>query len=64
MIPVATTTGAVRLEDTKAARGLAADCQQVHADEPEAGQRMADECMSPEQYVAAEAIKKAPAERF
>jgi len=24
------------------------------------GQRMADECMSPEQYIVAEAIEKAP----
>ena len=60
MIPVATTTGAVRLEDTKAgAVGLQIANKSMLMNQ-KLGQRMADECMSPEQYVVAEAIKKAP----
>ena len=36
MFPVVTSTGAIRLEDQKAGRGLAAIGQQIHVDEPEA----------------------------
>ena len=64
MIPVATTTGAVRLEDTKAGAVWLQIANKSMLMNQKLGQRMADECMSPEQYVVAEAIKKAPAERF
>ena len=60
MIPVATTTGAVRLEDTKAGAVWLQIANKSMLMNQKLGQRMADECMSPEQYVVAEAIKKAP----
>ncbi|MFN7856509.1 MAG: hypothetical protein ACK5OA_08030 [Acidovorax sp.] len=60
MSPVATTTGAVRLED---ARGGAVWLQIANKSmlmNQRLGQRLADECMSPEQTVVAEAFKKNP----
>lgn len=56
----ATTTGTVRLED---ARGGAVWLQIANKSmlmNQRLGQRLADECMSPEQIVVAEAIKKNP----
>ena len=60
MIPVATTTGAVRLEDTKAGAVWLQIANKSMLMNQRAGQRLADECMSPEQVVVAEAIKKNP----
>lgn len=60
MTPVATTTGAVRLEDQKAGAVWLQIANKSMLMNQKLGQRMADECMSPEQYVVAEAIKKAP----
>lgn len=60
MAPVATTTGTVRLED---ARGGAVWLQIANKSmlmNQRLGQRLADECMSAEQVVVAEAIKKNP----
>lgn len=60
MSPVATTTGTVRLEDQK---GGAVWLQLVNKSmlmNQKLGQRLADECMSPEQHVVAEAIRKNP----
>jgi hypothetical protein len=60
MVPVATTTGTVRLED---ARGGAVWLQIANKSmlmNQRLGQRLADECMSPQQIVVAEAIKKNP----
>lgn len=60
MTPVATSTGAVRLEDQKAGAVWLQIANKSMLMNQKLGQRMADECMSPEQYVVAEAIKKAP----
>ena len=60
MSPVATTTGTVRLEDQK---GGAVWLQIVNKSmlmDQKRGQRLADECMSVQQTVVAEAIKKNP----
>lgn len=60
MSPVATTTGAVRLEDHKAGAVWLQIANKSMLMDQKRGQRLADECMSPEQLVVAEAIKKAP----
>lgn len=60
MAPVATTTGAVRLEDHKAGAVWLQIANKSMLMDQKKGQRMADECMSPEQFAVAEAIKKAP----
>lgn len=60
MTPVATSTGAVRLEDQKAGAVWLQIANKSMLMNQKLGQRMADECMSPEQVVVAEAIKKAP----
>jgi hypothetical protein len=62
MTPVATTTGAVRLEDQKAGAVWLQIANKSMLMNQKLGQRMADECMSPQQYVVAEAIKKTPQE--
>lgn len=60
MAPVATTTGAVRLEDqTGGAVWLQIANKSMLMDQKR-GQRLADECMSPEQTLVAEAMKKNP----
>lgn len=60
MAPVATTTGAVRLEDqTGGAVWLQIANKSMLMDQKR-GQRLADECMSPEQNLVAEAMKKNP----
>jgi hypothetical protein len=60
MTPVTTSTGAVRLEDHKAGAVWLQIANKSMLMNQKLGQRMADECMSPEQVVVAEAIKKAP----
>ncbi|MDD2545955.1 MAG: hypothetical protein PHI55_06670 [Burkholderiaceae bacterium] len=60
MSPVATTTGTVRLEDTKAGAVWLQIANKSMLMNQKLGQRLADECKSPEQIVVAEAIKKNP----
>lgn len=60
MSPVATTTGTVRLEDAKGGAVWLQIANKSMLMNQRAGQRLADECMSPEQVVVAEAIKKNP----
>ena len=60
MAPVATTTGAVRLEDQKAGAVWLQIANKSMLMDQKKGQRLADECMSPEQLVVAAAIKKNP----
>lgn len=60
MAPVATTTGAVRLEDQRAGAVWVQIANKSMLMNQKLGQRMADECMSPQQVVVAEAIKKNP----
>ncbi|WP_027016621.1 hypothetical protein [Comamonas composti] len=60
MAPVPTSTGAVRLEDKMAGAVWIQIANKSMLMNQKAGQRLADECMSPEQLQVAEAIKKAP----
>lgn len=60
MTPVATSTGAVRLEDQRGGAVWLQIANKSMLMNQRAGQRLADECMSPEQVVVAEAIKKNP----
>ena len=60
MSPVATSTGAVRLEDTKAGAVWLQIANKSMLMNQRLGQRLADECMSSEQVVVAEAIKRNP----
>ena len=60
MSPVATTTGAIRLEDQKAGAVWLQILNKSMLMNHKLGQRLADECMSPEQVIVAEAIKKNP----
>lgn len=60
MSPVATTTGTVRLEDTRGGAVWLQIANKSMLMNQRLGQRLADECMSPEQVVVAEAIKKNP----
>ncbi len=60
MAPVATTTGTVRLEDQKAGAVWLQIANKSMLMDQKRGQRLADECMSPEQYQVAQAIKKNP----
>lgn len=60
MAPVATTTGAVRLEDQRAGAVWVQIANKSMLMNQKLGQRMADECMSPQQVTVAEAIKKNP----
>lgn len=60
MAPVTTTTGTVRLEDHKAGAVWLQIANKSMLMDQKKGQRLADECMSPEQVVVAEAIKKTP----
>ena len=60
MSPVATTTGTVRLEDAKGGAVWLQIANKSMLMNQKLGQRLADECMSPEQVVVAEAIKKNP----
>ena len=58
--PVATTSGAVRLEDQKAGAVWLQIANKSMLMDQKRGQRLADECMSPAQYQVAQAIKKNP----
>ena len=60
MSPVPTSTGAVRLEDTKAGAVWLQIANKSMLMNQRLGQRLADECMSSEQVVVAEAIKRNP----
>ena len=60
MAPVATSTGAVRLEDQQAGTVWIQIANKSMLMDQKKGQRLADECMSPEQLVVAAAIKKTP----
>ncbi len=60
MSPVATTTGTVRLEDAKGGAVWLQIANKSMLMNQRAGQRLADECMSPEQVAVAEAIKRNP----
>lgn len=60
MAPVTTTTGTVRLEDPKAGAVWLQIANKSMLMDQKKGQRLADECMSPEQVAVAEAIKKTP----
>ncbi|PTT16198.1 hypothetical protein DBR12_20990 [Acidovorax sp. HMWF029] len=60
MSPVATTTGTVRLEDQRGGAVWLQIANKSMLMNQKLGQRLADECMSAEQVVVAEAIKKNP----
>jgi hypothetical protein len=60
MAPVATTTGTVRLEDQKGGAVWLQIANKSMLMNQKLGQRLADECMSPQQLVVADAIKKNP----
>ncbi|UCU98028.1 hypothetical protein [Acidovorax radicis] len=60
MSPVATTTGTVRLQDDKGGAVWLQIANKSMLMNQRLGQRLADECMSPEQVVVAEAIRKNP----
>jgi len=60
MTPVATTTGTVRLEDQHGGAVWLQIANKSMLMNQKIGQRLADECMSPQQLVVAEAIKKNP----
>lgn len=60
MTPVATTTGAIRLEDQTGGAVWLQIANKSMLMNQKIGQRLADECMSPQQLVVAEAIKKNP----
>jgi hypothetical protein len=60
MSPVTTSTGTVRLEDHKAGAVWLQIANKSMLMDQKKGQRLADECMSPQQFVVAEAIKIAP----
>ena len=60
MSPVPTSTGAVRLEDTNAGAVWLQIANKSMLMNQRLGQRLADECMSSEQVVVAEAIKRNP----
>ena len=60
MFPVATSTGAIRLEDQKAGAVWLQLANKSMLMNQKLGQRLADECMSPGQMTVAEAMKKNP----
>ncbi len=60
MAPVATSTGAVRLEDARAGAVWLQIANKSMLMNQKLGQRMADECMSPQQFAVAEGFKKNP----
>ncbi len=61
MFPVATSTGAIRLEDRQAGAVWLQLSNKSMLMNQKAGQRMADECMSPAQLTVAQAMKDKPA---
>ena len=60
MHPVESRTGAIRLEDPRARRAVAAAWQQVHADEPEGRQAPRRRMPGPEQLKLAQEMKNRP----
>lgn len=60
LVPVATTTGAIRLEDTKSGAVWLQLANKSMLMNHKLGQRMADECMSPQQVAVAERFKTQP----
>ena len=60
MAPTKTSTGAIRLEDKSAGAVWLQIANKSMLMNQKAGQRLADECMSPEQQQVAEAIRKTP----
>jgi len=60
MAPVASATGAVRLEDQRAGAVWIQIANKSMLMNQKLGQRMADECMSPQQFTVAEGFKKNP----
>ena len=60
MTPVATSTGAVRLEDKRAGAVWIQVASKSMLMNQKLGQRVADDCMSPEQGTVAQAIKDNP----
>lgn len=61
MSPVATSTGAVRLEDKEGGAVWLQIANKSMLMDQKRGQRLADECKSPAQVAVAEGLKKAPA---
>ncbi len=61
MFPVATSTGAIRLEDQKAGAVWLQLSNKSMLMNQKVGQRMADECMSPMQLTVAQAMRDRPA---
>ncbi len=60
MTPVTSATGAVRLEDQRAGAVWIQIANKSMLMNQKLGQRMADECMSPQQFTVAEGFKKNP----
>lgn len=60
MAPVTTSTGTVRLEDSQAGAVWLQIANKSMLMDQKKGQRLADECMSPQQILVAEAIKITP----
>jgi len=60
MLPVVSSTGAVRLEDVRAGAMWLQLSHKSMLMNSKIGQRMADECQSPEQAAVAQAMKLAP----
>ncbi len=61
MFPVATTTGAIRLEDPQAGAVWLQLANKSMLMDQKLGKRVADECASPEQLAVAQALKANPA---
>ena len=60
MVPVVSSTGAIRLEDAQAGAMWLQLANKSMLMNSKIGQRMADECQSPEQAAVAQAMKLAP----
>ena len=60
MVPVATSTGAIRLEDRQAGAVWLQLSNKSMLMNQKAGQRMADECMSPAQLTVTQAMRDRP----
>ncbi len=61
MVPVATSTGAVRLEDPASGAVWLQLANKSMLMNQKLGQRIADDCMSPQQLLVAQALLRAPA---
>ena len=62
MVPVVTSTGAIRLEDQRAGAVWLQLANKSMLMNQKLGQRLADECMSPAQHAVAQALKLNPAQ--